>query len=58
MIKSAQMEGEKTGLEKGIQQGINKVVINMLKENIAIELIQKYSGLEIDVIEELKSKLN
>ena len=58
MIKSAQMEGKKLGMEEGINEGINRVVINMLKENIAIDLIQKYSGLETDVIEELKSKLN
>ena len=36
---------EKKGLEKGMEKGVEKVAREMLKDNVPIETIAKYSGL-------------
>lgn len=45
----------KTAFKEGLQEGINTVVTNMLKENINIDLISKMTGLTTKEIENLKT---
>ena len=42
--------------EKGIEKGIEKTAINMLKEKIDIKVISKVTGLNINQIKKLESK--
>ena len=42
--------GKEQGIEKGIEIGIKDTALKMLKENIALELIAKVTGLSIDEI--------
>ena len=36
---------EKKGMEKGMEKGVEKVAREMLRDNVPIETITKYSGL-------------
>lgn len=36
----------------------NKIVINLIKENIDVDIISKTTGLSIDVINKIKKELN
>ena len=45
------------GLKEGIDRGIEKVAIGMLKLNVDIEIIHKVSGLTIEQIENLKQEI-
>jgi len=45
------------GLKEGIDRGIEKVAIGMLKFNVDIEIIHKVSGLTIEQIENLKKEI-
>jgi len=45
------------GIEKGMEKGIEKVVIGMLKLKVDNEIIQKSTGLSFEAIEALKKKL-
>lgn len=53
-------EGIKEGIEKGIQEGIEtktkEVVVNMLRNNISIDVIEKIVGLNSKEIEKIKSE--
>ena len=53
--------GYKEGIEKGIQEGIEvktkEVVVNMLRNNIAIDVIEKIVGLNSKEIEKIKSEI-
>jgi len=51
-------EGIKEGIEQGIQETKKQVVINMLKDNLDIVLISKYTNLSIEEIYEIKETLN
>ncbi|CAA6826769.1 MAG: Unknown protein [uncultured Sulfurovum sp.] len=42
---------------EGIERGIEKVVVSMLKLNVDIEIIQKSTGLIFEAIEALKKKI-
>jgi len=48
------IEREKKGKEKGLKEGKIEIARNMLKDNIDINVISKYSGLSIDEINKLK----
>ncbi len=48
-------EGIQIGKQEGIQQGIQHMVIKLLQEGVAIELISKTSGLSVEQIEQLRS---
>ena len=62
----ARKEGLKEGLNKGLKEGLDKglkegeknksieIAKNMLKDNVDINIISKYSGLSIDEINNLK----
>ena len=44
---------EKKGMEKGMEKGVEKVAREMLKDNVPIETIAKYSGLTEDQVRAL-----
>ena len=50
-------DGKAVGLKEGIDRGIEKVAIGMLKFNVDIEIIHKVSGLTIEQIENLKKEI-
>jgi predicted transposase/invertase (TIGR01784 family) len=54
-------EGIEKGIEKGIQEGIEtktkEVVVNMLRNNISIDVIEKIVGLNSKEIEKIKSEI-
>ena len=45
-------------IQATIKEPVTEEYYDMLKENIALDLISKYSGLEVYMIEEIKSNLN
>ena len=45
--------GEKKGMQQGLKQGLEQTAHNMKKENIALDVIQKVTGLNIEKIERL-----
>ena len=47
-------EGEKKGIEKGLKEGKIEIARNMLKDNVDINIISKYSGLSVEEITLLK----
>lgn len=49
-------EGEAKGVEKGKAEGIERTAINMIKQNLALELISQVTGLGNDEILKLKNK--
>ena len=51
-------EGMQKGIQKGIEQNQKQVVINMLKDNLDITLISKYTNLTIDEVLQMKSDNN
>ena len=57
-IKQGKKDGIKEGKEKGIKEGIKQKAIetakNMLKDNLSVDMISKYTGLDIKEIEKLK----
>ena len=61
-LKEAREKGIEQGIEKGIEQGIEKgieqekieIVKNMLKDEVDISVISKYTGLSKEEIEKLK----
>ena len=54
-------EGIEKGIQKGIQEGIEtktkEVVVNMLRNNISIDVIEKIVGLNSKEIEKIKSEI-
>ena len=51
---------EKKGIRKGIEQGAQQEKIdiakNMLKDNVSLEMIEKYTGLSIEEIKEVQNE--
>ena len=45
------------GIQEGIERGIEKVAIAMLKTNMSVEIIQKTTGLSLQKIEILKKRI-
>ena len=50
--------GKQEGLEQGIEQGIEKTASNLLLEGLDVSLVAKTTGLSMEKIEQLQSKLN
>ena len=50
-------EARNEGISEGITEGINKTAINMLKDNMPIDVIMKYTSLTKKAIEKLKQKI-
>ena len=46
-------KGLKQGKEEGLKQGKEEMARNMLKDNVDINTISKYTGLTIEEIQEL-----
>ena len=46
------------GINEGIEQKQKEVVINMLKDNLDIELISKYTNMDSNEIEKIKNEIN
>jgi len=46
-------EGEKVDIEKGIEQGIEKVAKALKEQNVAIEIIIKSTGLSYEAIQRI-----
>lgn len=55
--KEAREEGMALGIKKGINQGIEETIINMLKENMDIEVISRVTGKSKEEILEIKNKV-
>ena len=53
-IKKGKEEGIKEGIEKGSKNEKINIAKNMLKDNVDINIISKYSGLSIEEIENLQ----
>ncbi len=53
-IKQGISQGIKQGKKQGISQGILSVAKNMLKDNVKIEDIKKFTGLSKKEIQDLK----
>jgi predicted transposase/invertase (TIGR01784 family) len=51
------VEGEARGVEKGIVLGLEKIAINMLKDNEALDKISRFTGLSEDDLIKLKNKI-
>jgi len=45
------------GIQEGIENGVKKVALGMLKLNLDMEIIQKSTGLSFEEIERLKKSL-
>ena len=54
VLRVAQEEGRAEGLAEGINQRNIDIAKNMLKDNMSLEMISKYTGLSIDEINDLK----
>jgi len=52
------MAGLEEGIQKGIEQNQRQVVINMLKDNLDLNIISKYTDLSIDEISKIKLENN
>ncbi len=53
-LKEGKEEGLKEGKEEGLKEKSIEIAKNMLKENVDINIISKYSGLSLDEINNLK----
>ena len=49
--------GEARGMEKGMEKGIERTAINMLRQKADQTFISSVTGLSVDKILQLKSKL-
>ena len=52
-LKQGKEEGLKQGKEEGLKQGKEEMARNMLKDNVDINIISKYTGLTIEEIKSL-----
>ena len=60
-IENGRKQGLEEGIEKGIEQGIEKgvkenkkeTIMNMLKDNVDLSIISKYTNTSIDQIKEI-----
>ena len=57
LIMGKYAEGLIDGEAKGIEKGIEKIAINMLKDNEPLDKICRFTGLSQDNIEKIKDKL-
>ena len=52
------LAGVDDGIEKGIEKKQKEVVINMLNDNLDIELISKYTNMDVSEIKKIKNEIN
>ena len=57
-MKDIEKESHDEGLQEGIEQKSNEVIINMLKENTDINFISKVTNKPIEEIKKIASNLN
>lgn len=50
-------EGIEQGIEQGLKQGKTEDALNMLKENIDINIVSKYTGLSLEELEEINKNV-
>ena len=48
--------GVQVELERGLEQGIAQIVINMFRQNVPLEDISKFTDLDIDKIKDIIEK--
>ena len=53
-LKEGKEEGLKEGKEEGLKEKSIEIAKNMLKDNVDINIISKYSGLSVEEINKLK----
>jgi predicted transposase YdaD len=51
-------DGLKKGIQKGIENTLEKVVMGMLKLNVDVEIIHKSTGVSVEQIEEIRKELS
>ena len=51
-------QGREQGFEQGFDDAISTVAKNMLKDNLSLDLISKYTNLLLEEIEKLKNSYN
>ena len=56
-LQAAEAIGEARGIEKGEAIVIEKIAINMLKQNLDFKLISSITGFSIDELLKLKNRL-
>jgi len=49
-------EGREEGLMQGIEQKQNEIIINMLNEGLDVNLISKYTGIDIERVTKISEK--
>jgi predicted transposase/invertase (TIGR01784 family) len=49
-------EGERTGLDKGVKEGLRQVARNCLAQGMSIETMLQLTGLDLEEIEALKAE--
>ena len=49
---------EKIGIEKGIEQGLEKAAINLLKEGLPKDIIMKTTGIDLQKIQLLQKQIS
>ena len=53
VINSAKREGKEEGREEGREEKKREIALNMKADGMAVELIEKYTGLTAEEIEKL-----
>ncbi len=56
-IEQGMIQGIEQGREEGIEQGMEKTARNALEEGLPIDIIQKITGLDTDIIRHIQAEL-
>ena len=57
VISNAREEGKEEGREDGIEIGKSEIIVKMLKDGLSVEIVAKYTGMDIAEIEKLRYNL-
>ena len=57
VIDDTREEGREEGIIEGKKKGINETIINMLKNDIPVETIQKITNKSLEEIEDLRKQI-
>ena len=49
---------ERMGIEQGREEEKKAIALNMLKDNLTLEQISRFTGLQIEQIQELQAQMN
>lgn len=52
-LKEGMKEGMKEGLKEGLEKGKSEIALQMKKDGMPYEIIEKYTGLSLDIIDSL-----